>query len=71
MSQGRDSVSDHPWLTALMTGRWPQRHRTPGEVGPGERRNDRDGSGQNGAAQRPTIHPATAPNITPVMRIGA
>ena len=26
---------------------------------------------QKGAAQRPTIHPATAPNITPVMRIGA
>lgn len=27
--------------------------------------------GQWGAAQRPTTHPAIAPNTTPVMRIGA
>ena len=26
---------------------------------------------QNGRAQRPTTHPAIAPNTTPVMRIGA
>jgi hypothetical protein len=26
---------------------------------------------QRGPAQRPTIHPAIAPNTTPVMRIGA
>jgi hypothetical protein len=41
------------------------------ECGLDQRCNVPNRSGQNGAAQLRTIQPATAPNITPVMRIGA